>query len=159
MSFSSPRLFLLAGLWCCMASAVQLSARPGLLLRSPGYALLLNGRSNTEFAYSYPRRFSRQFTLEMWLDGYNYLWNYVIPISISHPRTLDFLNIGNYVVLLGTTVTDEQFWLPDVGWFHLALFVDLSFSRLRRALVHRWPTSPKCDGAVESRSFDSGRYR
>eukprot|EP00667_Euglena_gracilis_P029098 EG_transcript_37984 len=118
MIVPGPRPLWLAGLWLWAAAAT-------LLPSGPGYALLLNGRSNTEFAYSYPRRLAPQFTLEMWLTGFAQDSNHVAPISISHPRDAAVFALTDRLTLLGVPVI-ALLGLPTLYWYHLAVSVDLS---------------------------------
>eukprot|EP00667_Euglena_gracilis_P012755 EG_transcript_13118 len=96
-----------------------------LLPRNPGYALSLNGRSNTEYAYSYPRRLFWQFTLEMWLNGYADASDCLSVVSISHPLDANVFSVTDHVTVLGVPVI-PHLPLPVARWFHLAVSVDLS---------------------------------
>eukprot|EP00667_Euglena_gracilis_P000266 EG_transcript_266 len=100
-------------------------ATAALLPRNPGYALSLNGRTNTEYAYSFPRRLSEQFTMEMWLNGYAETSDRLSLISISHPFDANVFSIADHVTVFAVQVI-PHLPLPAARWFHLAVSVDLS---------------------------------
>eukprot|EP00667_Euglena_gracilis_P000449 EG_transcript_449 len=109
---------LLAGLGWWAAGAA-------LLPRRPGQALALNARTNTEYAYSYPRSLAPTFTLEMWLNGYAQAPESQSPISIAHPHDDNMFSVTDHVKVFNTRVI-PVLDLPVTRWFHLAVSVDLS---------------------------------
>eukprot|EP00667_Euglena_gracilis_P001312 EG_transcript_1312 len=112
----------LAGLlWagCCLATTAA------LLPRNPGYALSVNARTNTEYAYSYPRRLYAAFTVEMWLRGYAESTASFSPFSVAHPADDNVLTVSDSVKLLNVEVLKTP-PCPAFSWCHLALAVDLT---------------------------------
>eukprot|EP00667_Euglena_gracilis_P000278 EG_transcript_278 len=114
------RLFLLL----CTA-ALPPAWGAALLPRGPGYALAVNHRTDTEFAYSYPRRLSRQFTVELWARGGAPTPNSRSLFSVAHPGNDNAFSLSRSVYVLGVAVADAPLCDPAV-WCHLAAAVDLT---------------------------------
>eukprot|EP00667_Euglena_gracilis_P034359 EG_transcript_59218 len=87
-----------------------------LLPWGPGYALALNRRSNTEYAYTYPRRLYRTFTVEMWQRGSSTF--HLAPFSVAHPENDNVVLVSDQVFVLGVSIMDGPNCLPT-AWCHL----------------------------------------
>eukprot|EP00667_Euglena_gracilis_P014191 EG_transcript_14684 len=112
-------VWLLLLCWLCLPPL-----SPALLPWAPGYGLALNRRSPTEYAYTYPRRLYRTFTVEMWQRGSSTF--HLAPFSVAHPENDNAVLISDQVYVLGVQVTDSGPNCPPTRWCHIALSVDMS---------------------------------
>eukprot|EP00667_Euglena_gracilis_P021878 EG_transcript_24139 len=111
-------------LWLWLAAVWRLAAAT-LLPWSPGYALALNTHNDTEFAYSYPRRLSRAFTIEFWMRGNGVQQGTLLPLSIAHPQQNNLVVIFSDVYVFSNTVASVP-PCPLNTWCHVAVSINVT---------------------------------
>eukprot|EP00667_Euglena_gracilis_P001271 EG_transcript_1271 len=108
-----------------LLSLLHTPATAALLPWGPGYALALNRRTNTEYAYSYPRRLYRTFTVELWVRGSSPTYSGRSPFSVAHPLNDNAVLISDQVFLLGVLVAQGPV-CPSWTWCHVAVVANLT---------------------------------
>ena len=79
---ASPRAPFVSLLLFLMLHALSAGA---LRTWSPGGAIAVNTRTNTQMAYTYPRKLAKTFTIEFWVRGQTVRENYATGLSVAHP--------------------------------------------------------------------------
>eukprot|EP00667_Euglena_gracilis_P029442 EG_transcript_39035 len=116
---------MLSQLWLFLMAVFSCTVASTLLPWSPGYALALNTRNNTEYAYSYPRRLSRAFTVEFWMRGNGVADGAFIPLSIAHPKDDNLVLIYSQIKFFNNDLLLAP-TCPVNVWCHIAVSFDVT---------------------------------
>ena len=111
--------------WYLIMMTFPILSTGALRTWSPGQALSLNtGGNKTEYAYTYPRRLGRAFTMEFWGNAAGSMKpDYCFWISVAHPKEDNLVQLADWVYVLGVPIFETKGAMP-FSWTHYAVAVD-----------------------------------